>query len=39
MEGREETLVIFHQSHRQYILFHHIEGVPAQTDVVHVVVI
>lgn len=38
MEGGN-TLVIFHQSHRQYIPSHHIEGVPAQMDVVHVVVI
>lgn len=38
MEGGN-TLVIFHQSHRQYIPSHHTEGVPAQMDVVHVVVI
>lgn len=37
MEGGKNTLVIFHQSHRQYIPSHHIEG--AQMDVVHVVVI
>lgn len=39
MEREGNTLVIFHQSHGQYIPSHHIERVPAQMDVVHVVVI
>lgn len=38
-EGGGGTLVIFHQSHRQYIPSHHIERVNGKRTPVHVVVI